>query len=147
MQSALGQLFQVASALWALIIALTLYTVVMALHPRRWLCQMVNRLFAYIYICSVICFSIIKTTITYKLVIHMCVFSPRYFVFAYIYIHISYHRPVYSHCFVWGIASTCAILPFTTNSYGPAGPWCWIQLDPRPWGGIWMIASFFGRDI
>lgn len=67
----------------------------MAMHPRKWLCQLIN-------------------------------------------------RPFYSHCFVWGISITAAILPLITNNYGAAGPWCWIKLQPRPWGAIWMMVSFFG---
>lgn len=55
--------------------------------------------------------------------------------------------PFNSHCFVWGISITCGILPLTTHNYGAAGPWCWIKLEPRPWGGVWMIASFFGISL
>jgi cAMP receptor-like G-protein coupled receptor len=31
------------------------------------------------------------------------------------------------HMTVWGIATVLSLLPFTTNSYGSTGAWCWIR--------------------
>lgn len=31
------------------------------------------------------------------------------------------------HVFAWGLSFVLALLPLTTDSYGPAGAWCWIK--------------------
>jgi len=56
------------------------------------------------------------------------------------------------HQFVWGTALVLSLLPFTTNSYGPAGPWCWItapqtdqvrQRFAQDMGTTWRAFSFY----
>ncbi len=46
------------------------------------------------------------------------------------------------HIFVFSLAFVLASLPLTTNSYGVAGPWCWItQEDPTAL--FWRMAVFY----
>lgn len=34
------------------------------------------------------------------------------------------------HVAVWGAALLSTLLPFTTDSYGSTGSWCWIETNP-----------------
>lgn len=34
------------------------------------------------------------------------------------------------HVAVWGSALLSTLLPFTTDSYGSTGSWCWIETNP-----------------
>ncbi|CAN0379545.1 unnamed protein product [Scytosiphon promiscuus] len=35
------------------------------------------------------------------------------------------------HLAVWGAALFSTLLPFTTDSYGSTGSWCWIETNPK----------------
>lgn len=50
-------------------------------------------------------------------------------------------RACKSHVVVWGLSLGLTILPASTRSYGPAGPWCWI--DGSTTGTMWRFASFY----
>ncbi|CAM9692271.1 unnamed protein product [Ascophyllum nodosum] len=47
------------------------------------------------------------------------------------------------HVFVWGGALVSMLLPFTSNSYGPAGPWCWIKMYPPRVGIMWRYVVLY----
>jgi hypothetical protein len=55
-----------------------------------------------------------------------------------------------SHLVVWGLSLGFTALPFTTDSYGSSGTWCWIRApagDTSAWahdaGTVWRILCFF----
>jgi len=50
----------------------------------------------------------------------------------------------YCHSIIWPLALIISILPFTTNSYGPAGGWCWIK-NRNTADKVWIIAVFYGE--
>lgn len=45
------------------------------------------------------------------------------------------------HIAVWGISAFVSFLPFSTNSYGESGSWCWIKGDEA--GTYWRYAAFY----
>lgn len=47
------------------------------------------------------------------------------------------------HLFVWGFSLLSMLLPFTTNSYGSAGPWCWIEMYPTNFGTMWRYLVLY----
>lgn len=47
------------------------------------------------------------------------------------------------HLFVWGFSLLSMLLPFTTNSYGSAGPWCWIEMYPNNLGTMWRYLVLY----
>ena len=47
------------------------------------------------------------------------------------------------HVFVWVVSFIVSLIPFSKDSYGPAGIWCWIQKDyPALRFGTWYIPLF-----
>jgi len=48
------------------------------------------------------------------------------------------------HMIIWPLALIISILPFTTDSYGPAGGWCWIK-NRNTADKVWIIAVFYGE--
>ena len=46
---------------------------------------------------------------------------------------------------IWVVAFGLALLPLTTDSYGDAGPWCWIKAsgDKVVEGNIWRFSIFY----
>eukprot|EP00743_Colponemidia_sp_Colp-15_P003637 GILK01003926.1.p1 GENE.GILK01003926.1~~GILK01003926.1.p1 ORF type:complete len:317 (-),score=26.39 GILK01003926.1:333-1283(-) len=47
------------------------------------------------------------------------------------------------HIFVWTTAFILTALPFTTNSYGSAGSWCWISNDQGNISVTWRLVQFY----
>mmetsp|Transcript_29849 Transcript_29849/g.69296 ORF Transcript_29849/g.69296 Transcript_29849/m.69296 type:complete len:202 (+) Transcript_29849:121-726(+) len=45
------------------------------------------------------------------------------------------------HGFAWGTSFIIMLLPLSTDSYGPAGSWCWIK-DKMP-GTVWRYIVFY----
>eukprot|EP01104_Vermistella_antarctica_P008555 TRINITY_DN2148_c0_g1_i1.p1 TRINITY_DN2148_c0_g1~~TRINITY_DN2148_c0_g1_i1.p1 ORF type:complete len:330 (+),score=56.04 TRINITY_DN2148_c0_g1_i1:231-1220(+) len=48
----------------------------------------------------------------------------------------------YYHLFVWLVCTLFTVLPATTNCYGIAGVWCWIEAEPAVCTG-WRFACFY----
>jgi len=46
------------------------------------------------------------------------------------------------HTAIWTIAFTSTCLPLTTNSYGPAGGWCWLKQEST-FDVIWRFVVFY----
>ncbi|RDD39779.1 G-protein coupled receptor 1 [Trichoplax sp. H2] len=46
---------------------------------------------------------------------------------------------IYYHLIGWGIPVVISVIPFSSNKYGPAGVWCWIENDPA-----WRFAIWYG---
>lgn len=46
------------------------------------------------------------------------------------------------HASIWSLTLVLSVLPFTTDSYGNIGEWCWIQGD-RPISTLWRFISFY----
>jgi len=46
------------------------------------------------------------------------------------------------HMIIWPSCLIISILPFFSNSYGPAGGWCWIK-DSTTVDKVWRIACFY----
>jgi len=51
-----------------------------------------------------------------------------------------------SHMIIWPSALIISVLPFITNSYGPAGGWCWVKNDDT-YDKVWQIAVFYGELV
>lgn len=48
------------------------------------------------------------------------------------------------HLAVWGVALLSMLLPFTTNSYGSTGAWCWIETVNKPGvGNAWRYIVLY----
>mmetsp|Transcript_40422 Transcript_40422/g.52045 ORF Transcript_40422/g.52045 Transcript_40422/m.52045 type:complete len:553 (+) Transcript_40422:195-1853(+) len=54
------------------------------------------------------------------------------------------HNTYLVHTCIWGISAVSIIVPFFTDSIGPAGYTCWIIEHPRPFGIIWRFTFFYG---
>jgi len=46
------------------------------------------------------------------------------------------------HIIIWPSFVIISILPFFSNSYGPAGGWCWIK-DSTPIDRVWRMVCFY----
>lgn len=51
----------------------------------------------------------------------------------------------YFHLCCWGAPTVLTVLPFSTNSYGPAQGWCWVAADEGSlWlGTMWRLLVFY----
>lgn len=51
----------------------------------------------------------------------------------------------YFHLCCWGVPAGMAVLPFATNSYGPAQGWCWVAASKDSlWiGTMWRLLVFY----
>jgi len=47
----------------------------------------------------------------------------------------------YYHIYVWTSTIILSVLPFSTDSYGPASGWCWISKEDT--GIVWRFVSFY----
>eukprot|EP00493_Phyllostaurus_siculus_P028092 UN28440 len=54
-----------------------------------------------------------------------------------------HHYEVQFHLFCWFASLILALLPFSTESYGDIGVYCWIK-DESTIDKIWRISSFYG---
>merc|ERR1719320_697582 len=50
------------------------------------------------------------------------------------------------HMIIWPSALIISVLPFTTDSYGPSGGWCWVRNDDFA-DKVWRIAAFYGKLV
>lgn len=56
------------------------------------------------------------------------------------------NRMVMYQAGIWGFSFVTAFLPLTTNSYGQASGWCWIQAD-KDADIVWRFFIFYGPLI
>jgi hypothetical protein len=47
------------------------------------------------------------------------------------------------HIIIWPLCLTLSVLPFFSNSYGPAGGWCWIKDSNKTLDNVWRIVCFY----
>ncbi|XP_068686916.1 cyclic AMP receptor-like protein A [Montipora foliosa] len=48
----------------------------------------------------------------------------------------------YYHIISWSVPFVVACLPLIGDSYGPAGPWCWVAGDVE-YSAIWRFATYY----